>query len=68
MMLFSQYLRIERDAGGSSCSDRAFIRAALDRLTLQACGREYRTTRQAWLRSGLSKLQRTRAIAARVRA
>jgi len=55
-MMFGQYCRIESRAGGVSCSEREFIRAALSMLQKQyRFSREYRTGRHSWLRDGLKQ-------------
>ena len=60
-MMYSQYIRIERLAGGVGCSNRAFIRAALSRLKKKA-RREIclRDTRHSYLKTGLEYLAQSR--------
>jgi hypothetical protein len=53
-MMFAQYCRIETRAGGVSCTEREFIRAALSVIKKHSrYSREYRTNRHTWLRRGL---------------
>lgn len=59
-MTHSQYLRIESIAGGTDCTDRAFIRACRTLLKHEARGRACRVPRQQWIRGGLTVLWQTR--------
>lgn len=58
-MMFSQYCRIESNAGGVSCTVREFVRAAhsclLKRYRFGKGARETRTSRHLWLRDGLKQ-------------
>jgi len=54
-MNFAQYCRIESMAGGLSCSDREFIRAALTKLSAEGKSVGKRAWRHAWLRDGLAQ-------------
>lgn len=61
-MMFSQYCRIESDAGGVSCSVRDFLRACRRRLSKQGKTRAMRTQRHEWLRAGLKQRDAARRL------
>lgn len=61
-MLTSQYLRLENNAGGVTCTNRQFIKSCYTVLAHDAKGRDKRTLRHAWLRSGLVQLNRSRDL------
>ena len=65
-MTSSQYMRIERAAGGLTCSNKHFV--AICWLCLSPQGRKagHRSTRHAWMRDGLSMLQRERVLHAQI--
>ena len=53
-MLFSQYLRIEKLAGGSHCSRRNFVRATHKLLDRNGRSSNCRALRHAWIQRGLA--------------
>ena len=54
-MTFKQYCKIERNAGGVTCSNRKFIKACLDYILPQAKHHHlYRKARQQFIRDGLA--------------
>ena len=53
-MNHSQFMRIERRAGGVAASNRAFIRVAHSVLTDDGKSRDKREWRHQWLRKGLA--------------
>jgi hypothetical protein len=55
-MTYSQYLRIETKAGGTSCTPRQFIKAAHTLLSERGKSHECRRDRHRWLRLGLAHL------------
>ena len=61
-MTYSQYLRIESDAGGIGCTHRAFVRACHSKLADTAKTREKRDWRHMWIRDGLRQLQAARRM------
>ena len=61
-MTHAQFLRIETLAGGISCTNKQFIKAAHTLLADVSRGRSMRDTRHAWLRDGLSHLQQARSL------
>jgi hypothetical protein len=63
MITFSQYCRIETQAGGVFCTNREFIRAARTLLHDGAMHHDWRSRRHAWLRAGLAMLEKNRAEA-----
>ncbi len=53
-MMYAQYCRIESKAGGVSCTEREFIRAALSLIKPKSrVSRKLRLQRHDWLKSGL---------------
>lgn len=61
-MMYGQFCRIERKAGGAHVSDRAFIRAALQLIRPRhRYAREARELRHKWLREGLEIRRRVEA-------
>ena len=63
-MTFAQYLRIENSIGGYSCTDKQFIQACLDYILPQARHHNiYRKARHAFIRDGLTYLNRSRSDA-----
>ena len=56
-MLGAQFIRIETEAGGTSCTDRQFIRQARKRLSLNGKTFIMREWRREWLLSGLELKQ-----------
>ncbi len=59
-MTHSQYMRIESVAGGTDCTERAFIRACRTLIKHEAKGRACRVQRQQWIRGGLAVLWQIR--------
>ena len=59
-MTFGQYCRIETAAGGVTCSNRDFIRAAHTLLSGEGKSRARRGARHIWLRDGLDQLESSR--------
>ena len=60
-MIYSQYCRIEKRAGGVGCTNVEFIRAAHKSLLSQSRFHHlYRADRHAWLRAGLALLEKSR--------
>lgn len=59
-MLYAQYLRIETKAGGVSCTDRQFIKAAHTLLNPNGKKLGFREARHKWLRDGIYKLNMSR--------
>ncbi len=62
IMQFGTYCRIEADAGGITCTDREFIKAAHGRLSTSGKSRTERTWRHLWLRDGVAKLNSNRKL------
>ena len=63
-MTYSQYLKIETSLGGIGCTDKQFIQACLDYILPQAkhhC--IYRKARHAFIRDGLTYLNKARNLA-----
>ena len=60
LMLHSQFMRIETRAGGVSCTDREFIKAAHHLLSPEGRSRRQRALRHSWLRDGLELLNQSR--------
>lgn len=65
-MTSSQYMRIERAAGGLTCSNKHFIEICWLFLSPQGRKAGHRSTRHAWMRDGLSMLQRERVLHAQI--
>lgn len=61
-MPYSQFLRIESMAGGTSCTNTAFIRACHSVLSDEGRTRKHRTWRHSWIRSGLLLLEDSKAL------
>lgn len=62
-MKYSTYLRCESIAGGVTCSERAFVRAALSRIVPNArFNRQFRGARHAFIRDGLRQLSEARGF------
>lgn len=62
-MRYSTYLRCESIAGGVTCSERAFVRAALSRIAPSArFNRQCRSERHAFIRDGLRQLAEARGF------
>lgn len=61
-MTDAQFLRIETLAGGCACGNRAFIRAARTRLSVEGKSRQSREKRHAWIRSGLAKRRKSKSM------
>lgn len=59
-MTFGQYCRTETAAGGVTCSNRDFIRAAHTLLSGEGKARAMRDARHVWLRDGLDRLESAR--------
>lgn len=60
-ILYSQYLRIERQAGGVGCTNADFIRSAHTLLLKQSRFHHiHRKQRHVWLREGLAMLEKSR--------
>ena len=55
-MLFSQYCRLERYAGGLGCTDKEFIKACRRVMASKSLTRDSRDVRHAWIRLGLIHL------------
>lgn len=66
IMPWSQYMRIETSAGGTSAGPRDFVRAAHKLLSEEGRTRAARDVRHEWLRSGLSKLTYGRQLSEKV--
>lgn len=64
-MFITQYYRVESKAGGVSCTNREFIKAAHTILNKKGKTRAMRDQRHAWLRSGLAHLASARTVALR---
>lgn len=62
-MLFTQFHRIERHAGGVAASNREFIRAAHRLLGEDGRTRSSRDARHEWLREGLALRVRAARLA-----
>jgi hypothetical protein len=63
MMFYSQYLRVEKQAGGVGCTDAEFIRSAHTLLLKRSRFHHiHRAQRHAWLREGLALLAQSRAM------
>jgi hypothetical protein len=60
VMTFAQYCRIETAAGGVTCSNRDFIRAARALLSSEGKSRAMRHARRMWLCDGLDRLETAR--------
>jgi hypothetical protein len=60
VMTFAQYCRIETAAGGVTCSNRDFIRAARAMLSRDGKSRAMRHARRMWLYDGLDRLETAR--------
>jgi hypothetical protein len=59
-MTFQQYCKIERSAGGVTCSNRKFIKACLDYILPQARHHHlYRKDRHQFIRDGLAYKNRS---------
>lgn len=56
------YCRIETDAGGLGCSDRAFVRAALRKIVRTDKDRNVRKLQHEWIRDGLRQLHRAQKL------
>jgi hypothetical protein len=52
-MMYAQYLRIESQADGVSCTVREFIRASHSKLSAKGRSRGSRDWRHSWIRAGL---------------
>lgn len=61
-MTFGQYCRIETAAGGVTCSNRDFIRAARALLSSEGKSRAMRDARHIWVRDGLDHLESARSF------
>jgi hypothetical protein len=61
IMTFSQYCRIETAAGGTRCTNRQFIYAALQLVHDGGMRHEWRDMRHQWIKSGLYILEQNRA-------
>jgi hypothetical protein len=59
-MTFAQYCRIETAAGGITCSNREFIRAARALLSSEGKSRAMRPSRRVWIVDGLDRLETAR--------
>jgi hypothetical protein len=66
-MIYAQYLRIEDEAGGVSCTSVDFIRAAWTFLGPVGKKHDARQQRHAWLRAGLKNLQESQRLCATLR-
>ena len=63
-MTFAQYLKIETSLGGIGCTDKQFIQACHDYMLSQVRRHNiYRAARHAFIRDGLTYLNRARADA-----
>ena len=66
-MFYSQYLRVEKQAGGVGCTNAEFIRSAHTLLLKQSRFQHiHRAQRHAWLREGLALLEESRQQYVRV--
>lgn len=63
-MVFGQYLRIEKRAGGVHCSRKQFIRASRRVLSKYGRGPAARQERHRWMNEGLQILANEKQFAA----
>ena len=62
-MTFMQYCRIETSLGGSSCTNKQFIKACLDYILPQARHHYlYRLDRHDFIRQGIDMLNKSRNL------
>ena len=61
-MMYAQYLRIERKAGGISCTNRDFITAAHTILSTEGKSSAMRKVRHCWLKAGMIYLINSRGL------
>ena len=59
-MMYSQYKRIETEAGGLTCTNKQFIKACHSCLSDYGKGRKSRKNRHDWIREGLNYLNQHR--------
>lgn len=59
-MHYSQYLIIEKEAGGRNCTDKQFIKACHTMRSAYGKSRQTRDSRHEWIREGLHYLNQHR--------